>query len=176
MAETWFWGDLHLHQANIIRFTDSSGQLIRPFPTIEEHDQTLIDNHNRLVKPEDRVYFLGDLTMHRKHIPLLAKFNGRKKLIKGNHDIFKLKDYLPYFDDILAYRIYPEHGLIVSHIPVYSGQLEHRFKFNLHGHLHANKIDDLRYINICPEHTNWCPVNFHDLKIIMETRTNERRT
>ncbi len=103
----------------------------------------------------------------------MAKFNGRKKLIKGNHDIFKLKDYLPYFEDISAYRTYPHSGIIVSHIPVYRGQLEHRFKCNVHGHLHSNVVQylgapDPKYINVCPEHTGFKPVDLEELEAKVE--------
>ncbi len=102
----------------------------RPFRDIEEHDELLIRNWNNLVMPADRVYHMGDIVINRRFLPVLNRLNGRKKLIKGNHDIFHLKDYVPYFDDIVAYRTYPEQGIIVSHIPVHEGQLENRFKWN----------------------------------------------
>lgn len=175
--EVWFVGDLHLGHKNIITFKDNGGKLIRPFESIEAHDEALIDNFNALVKDEDRVYFFGDLVMKRSQLPTLARFKGRKKLLKGNHDILGLKDYMPYFEDISAYRIYPDLNLICSHIPVHPGQLMHRFKCNVHGHLHANKVRfplgkdkesdefDPRYINICPEHTDFKPVNLEDIKL-----------
>lgn len=71
---------------NIITFKDDDGKLIRPFSSIEEHDETIIENHNKLVKPEDRVYFMGDIAIGRQHIQKIGRMNGRKKLIKGNHD------------------------------------------------------------------------------------------
>ena len=173
MSNTYFVGDLHLGHSGMIRFTDDKGKKIRPFNTIEEHDETLITNINTLVKPEDRLYFLGDVVINRRCLPLIHRINGRKKLVKGNHDIFKLKDYTPFFEDIVAYRIYPKQGIIMSHIPIHEAQLEYRFKWNVHGHLHSNKImqtdwkfkrvPDKRYINICPEHTNFKPVSFDEI-------------
>ena len=178
MSDTWFMGDTHLGHANIITFKDNDGNRIRPFDSIEAHDAALIDNFNALVKPEDRVYFLGDLAFNRTNLAKIHLFNGRKKLIKGNHDILKLKEYINVgFEDVSAYRIYPDHGLIFSHIPVHPSQLERRFKFNIHGHGHANDTPkyhgsqkciredghpepDLRYINLCPEKTGFKPVNF----------------
>ncbi len=164
MSNTWYWGDLHLGHAGIIKFLDTSGKPIRPFKTIEEHDQALIDAHNAVVKSEDRVYFLGDVAINRRALPMLHAFRGRKKLVKGNHDIFKLDDYTPYFEDIAAYRIYPKHGIIMSHIPVHPCQLEKRFKYNVHGHMHSNRIEkDSRYLNICPEQTSFRPVSFDEI-------------
>jgi len=179
MTDTWFIGDLHFGHRNIITFDDDNGKKIRPFSSIEEHDETLITNINALVRPQDRLYILGDICISRKNIPMVSRLNGRKKLIKGNHDIFKLKDYLPYFDDICAYRTYPEHGIICSHIPVHPQQLEHRFKWNVHGHMHANKVktgqviirNDERYINVCPEHTFFKPVNFDQILKKIEVLT-----
>ena len=155
----------------MIRFTDKDGKKIRPFRTIEEHDITLITNINNRVKPEDRLYFLGDVVINRRHLKMLERINGRKKLIKGNHDIFHLADYTPYFEDIVAYRIYPKLGVIMSHIPIHPCQLEFRFKWNVHGHLHSNVVlggkhpmqPDERYINLCPEHTNFLPVSMDEI-------------
>jgi calcineurin-like phosphoesterase family protein len=190
MSRTWYWGDLHLGHKNIVKFTGKDGERIRPFSSIEEHDETLIENNNKVVRPEDRVYLAGDIAINRKAIPLIKKMNGRKKLIKGNHDIFKLKDYLDAgIEDIVSYRVYPEHDLLVSHIPVHTNQLERRFRFNLHGHLHSNLVrsnslmsqilgrfgvfrPDLRYINICPEQTEWKPVDFDWVLAEMEKRAS----
>lgn len=186
---TWFCSDHHFGHANIIKFTDRpGGKLIRPFASIEEHDETIIANHNALVSPKDRVYFMGDVAISKKFLHMVGRMNGRKKLIKGNHDIFALKDYTPYFEDIVACRVYPDHDLIVSHIPVHPGQLEHRFKWNAHGHLHINlvtkraideasahevhegcvevkykAVPDNRYINLCMEHTGFKPVSMDEL-------------
>lgn len=172
MTNTWFISDTHFGHTNILTFKGDGDTPLRPFKTIEEHDETLVDNWNRLINPKDRVYHMGDVVIHRRCLPILNRLNGRKKLIKGNHDIFKLKDYTPYFEDIVAYRTYPEHGLIFSHIPVYREQLtpnKGRWRYNLHGHTHWNMVTDgtntpdPRYINLCVEHTNYNPVSFDDI-------------
>lgn len=171
MSNTWFVGDLHLGHEGMVRFTDKDGKKIRPFSTVEEHDHALISNINSVVKPADRLYFLGDVVINRRHLGQIAAINGRKKLIKGNHDIFHLSDYTPYFEDIVAYRIYPKLSVIMSHIPVHPNQLEHRFKWNVHGHLHSNLVlggahplmPDERYINLCPEHTKFMPVSMDEI-------------
>jgi calcineurin-like phosphoesterase family protein len=191
MGATWFISDPHFGHKNIINFVDNGGKRIRPFASVEEHDETIIANFNKLVQPKDRVYVMGDVAIGRAHIATVGRLNGRKILVKGNHDIFKLKDYVPYFEDIIACRVYPDHDLIVSHIPVHTGQLEHRFKWNLHGHLHINLVHkteyhvrnqcdtsdlmedcvveeehvlDGRYINVCLEHTDFKPVSFDDIQ------------
>lgn len=173
MDQVWFASDHHLGHANLLTFVGGRHE----FKTIEEHDETIIANHNELVGAKDRVYFMGDVVINRKFLPLISRMNGRKKLIKGNHDIFNLKDYTPYFEDIISYKIYSEHGLIISHIPVHVCQLEGRWKFNVHGHSHRNivkkqiyqqyegmvSLADKRYINLCLEHTEYKPVSLSQL-------------
>ena len=66
----------------------------------EQGDQIMADNWNRVVGQGDKVYHLGDVAIGRKGLDILDRLNGRKILIKGNHDIFKAKDYLEYFKDI----------------------------------------------------------------------------
>ena len=49
--------------------------------------------------------------------------------------------------------------IICSHIPIHPLEL-HRFKLNVHGHMHQNVLDDPRYLNVCMERTNFTPVDF----------------
>lgn len=163
MSKTWLISDTHFGHKNMINFVDSNNNRIRPFESVEEVDQLMINNWNSLIKQGDRVYHLGDVCIQRKDLEILKSLNGRKCLIKGNHDIFKLKDYIPYFDDVRAYKVFPEQGIICSHVPIHPAQLKHRFKFNVHGHLHTNKIEDPQYINICVENTDYRPISFEDI-------------
>lgn len=165
MHKQFFLSDPHLNHENILSFLDDKGEIVRPFKSIEEHDNFIVDNCNKVVRAVDRLYFMGDVAMNRRALPILGRINGRKVLIKGNHDIFPLKDYTKYFQDIRAYKIYPEFGAIFSHIPIHPSQLEGRFKWNFHGHLHEKTIPDERYINLCVEHTNYTPV---DLDFLIE--------
>jgi len=168
--KTFIISDTHFGHRNIIKFKDKDGNLTRPFKSVEEMDELMVKNWNSVVQPEDRVYHLGDVVMNRRCLEIFNRLNGRICLIKGNHDIFKLKDYTPYFDDIRAYKVYPKHGLILSHIPVHPNQLKGRFKYNIHGHLHQNFVTkedesiDERYVNVCVENINYTPLDFDDLK------------
>ena len=88
MSEIFFTSDLHFGHKNLLKFTKP-----RPFTTIEEHDQTIIDNWNSVVNQDDTVYVLGDIAMGMDPDKLedyLKKLNGHKRLILGNHDRSKL--------------------------------------------------------------------------------------
>ena len=157
MHKQFFLSDPHFGHNNILNFKDDDDKLVRPgFSSIEEHDTFIIDNINKVVRPQDKLYLLGDVVINRKNMSILERINTKKIiLIKGNHDIFKLKDYLPYVKDIRAYKVMPKYGIIFSHIPIHPFDLDEseRFNYNVHGHMHHKTLDDPRYINVCVEQT-----------------------
>lgn len=167
MTNIWVSSDFHFGHRNILNFTDSSGELIRGkvFNSIQEHDEILIDNHNKLVKPEDHFYCLGDVVMARRNLQICKRLNGKKRLVRGNHDIFKTQEYLDVgFEEIYGVRVFPKHNLIFSHIPLHPDSLSSRDWVNIHGHTHSNIVKDTnkhpdpRYRCVSVEQTNYKPV------------------
>lgn len=159
-GRTWVAADHHLGHANILNFKRDDGSPLRNFKSIEEHDETIIENHNKLVDKSDRVYILGDVVIYRRSRHLLGRLNGRLVLVKGNHDIFKIQDYLPYFDDIRSYVVQKDQDgnkVILSHIPIHPDSVG-QFGTNIHGHLHNGRVEDDRYICVSLEHTNFAPI------------------
>lgn len=170
-GKTWVVADHHFGHANILNFKRADGTPLRPFQSIEEHDETIIAQHNALVKTDDRVYMLGDLCMHRRNLESVRRLNGRLVLVKGNHDIFKLPDYVKIFDDIRSYVVQKDQAgnkVVMSHIPIHSESLG-RFGTNIHGHLHYQRvmrtpgsmINDERYKCVSLEHTDYKPIEIH---------------
>lgn len=159
--KTFLISDTHFGHKGVTEFLRKDGTKLRPWNNVEEMDDALIKNWNKVVSPEDKVYHLGDVVINRKALKSLINLNGRKILIKGNHDIFKPADYLPYFDDIRAYHILD--GYLLSHIPVHPSCLE-RWKGQIHGHLHANTMDDPRYVCVSVEQIDYTPILFDEVK------------
>ena len=162
MHKIFVISDTHFGHKNILTFDKSDGKKVREFDSLDHMDKTMIENWNRVVKPVDKVYHLGDIVMNRRCLPILDRLNGKKVLIKGNHDIFRLKDYTPYFYDIRAYKVFPKHRIILSHIPIHMDSFT-RFRLNIHGHLHTNKIEDDLYLNVCVENINYTPVDMAEI-------------
>ncbi len=175
MSNIFFCSDHHLVHSNILTFTRSdNGEPLRPgFNFIEEHDEHIIQQHNKVVRSQDRVYFLGDVTFHKRNLYLLNRMQGRKILIKGNHDILELKEYLPYFDDIRA--IHQFDGMCMTHVPIHPDSLS-RWKVNIHGHLHSNRVmirgfagkpvePDERYQNVSMEQLDdYTPISLEQMR------------
>lgn len=165
MQNTFLISDTHFGHKGVTEFLRNDGSKLRPFSTVEEMDEALIENWNSIVRPEDKVYHLGDFCINRKALKIGHKLNGTKILIKGNHDVFRISEYLEFFKDIRAYHVL--NGLIFSHIPVHSESMG-RFGNNVHGHLHANRVMlndeiDSRYFSVCVEHTNYSPMNIEEV-------------
>ena len=183
MSAVFLVSDTHFGHKNICKFTNNDGSPLRPWDDVAEMDEEMVKRWNETVRPADTVYHLGDVVINRKSLPILDRLNGDKVLIKGNHDIFKLPDYTPYFRDIRSYHVLD--GMILSHIPVHTESLA-RFRKNVHGHLHGNqvmktvgfwpfkkKVVDPRYFCVCVENTDFRPISLEDVIARMKKRDEE---
>lgn len=168
MSATWLISDTHFGHYGVTQFTREDGSPLRPWNTTEEMDEALIDNWNSVVKDGDRVYHLGDVVINRKALVTLDRLKGRKKLVKGNHDIFKLSDYSKYFDDICG--SHKLDNFVLTHIPMHPASVARWSSGNIHGHLHSNIVTledgtpDHRYINVSVEQINFTPINFEEIR------------
>lgn len=155
MSRTFVISDTHFGHKGVTIFTRKDGHKLRPWDTVEEMDEAMVALWNSEVRPEDTVWHLGDVVINRKALPILGRLNGKKTLIKGNHDVFRLEEYQQYFSNVYAYRV---HGdVLFSHIPVHPSQFP-RFSANVHGHLHSDVLPDRRYVNVSSEQTGFKPI------------------
>jgi calcineurin-like phosphoesterase family protein len=117
--------DTHFGHAKSLSFMQPDGSPLRPFSSCEEMDETMVERWNATVGKKDTVYHLGDVIIPRKSLPILERLNGRKILIKGNHDQHvKLSEWAKYFEDVRGAFFHPgdstmRGGLIFTHVPVH---------------------------------------------------------
>lgn len=168
MPNVFLIADTHFGHRGVCEFFAPDGvSPLRPWNTVTEMDEALVENWNSVVGEKDKVYHLGDVLINRRAFPTLGRLNGDKVLIKGNHDLFKLKDYAPYFRDIRAYHVMDK--LLLCHIPVHPGS-KGRFRGNIHGHTHANVVrneqgePDSWYTCVSVEQINYTPIPFEDVR------------
>lgn len=172
MRNIWVISDTHFGHENILNFMDKNGNPVRPFSSVKEMDEHMIDCWNSVVKQGDKVYHLGDVFFGPKDNfkSLWPKLNGSKRLIVGNHDDIKFLSSGGFFQKVEMWRVWPEHKLLFSHVPLHQSMIQ-RFKSreetvlytNVHGHIHQNKSPDGRYINVSAEAVNYTPVNLEEL-------------
>ena len=165
MPAVFLVSDTHFGHAGVCRFLRNDGTKLRPWDSPEEMDEYMVEAWNKKVRPNDKVYHLGDVVINRRALKILALLNGDKVLIRGNHDIFRDTEYRNYFREIRAYHVM--NGMILSHIPIHSDSLG-RFGTNIHGHLHSNRVMkdgvvDTRYHCVCVEQTDFAPILFEDV-------------
>lgn len=146
MNRVFLTADTHFGHRKVTEF--------RPYATVEDHDRDLISRWNAVVRPQDTVWHLGDVYFREGHLAL-AQLNGIKKLVLGNHDTHPLDVYTGQFSRVFGAVEY-RHCLL-THIPVHPCQLQ-RWRMNIHGHMHANKVGDPRYACVSLEHTGYAPI------------------
>ena len=172
MAEIFLISDTHFGHANVLTFKHD-GKPLRPFGSLTEMHVEMIDRWNSVVTPQDKVYHLGDVAFSKEGLKLLHMLNGKKRLVRGNHDLFKTSAYLEHFQEI--YGVRHIDGIWMTHVPMHPDCLnEKRVNINVHGHLHANKINDDRYVNVSVECVNYTPVSIDEIRSLNSNTEKEQ--
>lgn len=190
MKETWWTSDWHFNHERIIELCQ------RPFGSVEEMNETIIENHNKLVRPGDEVFVLGDVALGKiSEFPaLVQRMNGRKYLIPGNHDRcwkghkrVRGVDTELYinagFEILSGISQFSETGWLMCHFPAAGDSLDHdRYvdfrptigenEWLLHGHVHEKwQIKD-RQINVGVDAWEFKPVSRAEIEQIIELSSN----
>lgn len=139
----YYIGDLHFFHENIIKHDFNNGG--RKFNSIEEHDNLIIENINKVVTPQDNLYFLGDISWGNieQTIEMLKRINCKNLFAcKGNHDR-TLKDgrVKKMFQGIYEIKQIEDNGrqIIMSHFPQMMWTGQHRGVYHIYGHLHNSQ-------------------------------------
>lgn len=145
--------DTHFHHKNILKYAN------RPFASVEEMDEKIVENWNRVVTPQDKVYHLGDVYFDRannsKH-PIISRLNGKKILILGNHDDPKDPVLQKHFQKMGIWRHFKEFQVILTHVPIVENSFQHSI-INIHGHTHEQGSPPGPYRSACVELINYTP-------------------
>lgn len=135
----YYTSDLHLGHENIIRLCN------RPYKDVDEMNKDIVYKWNKRVRPTDTVYILGDMFFKYQDIQFvkytLNRLNGKKILIKGNHDTFlKSMRWQDYFEEVVLYKEISDEGRMVCmfHYPVEEWNGYYRNSYMLYGHVHEN--------------------------------------
>lgn len=140
MSEIFFISDTHFGHENVIHFDR------RPFSSIEEHDEALIQKWNNQITDNDVVWILGDFSWknHDKTIEILSRLRGRKCITLGNHDqvIAKNRDIAKFFDEVCPFgkELQVNNKMVVlSHYPMPCFKNAYHGWEHFYGHIHNGK-------------------------------------
>lgn len=158
----------------------------RPFSSVEEMDETIIQNTLSKLKKGDNLYLLGDISMKRE--PTIAALKRLKEarinahIVIGNHDakyinqeiisLVKSIDYLKVIKLSTGQRIH------LSHFPMLLWSNSFGNSWQLYGHVHKGSVDyeytesvlTGKALNVNVEFHNYFPWSEKEVIAYMEGR------
>lgn len=136
MSKNFYIADWHYGHNNILHYDN------RPFKNVEEMNKELIARWNKVVAQCDTVYILGDMFWcnTEEAIKILDKLNGKKILIKGNHDRCHDKEFSSRFTKIVDYLEVNDNGkhIVLSHYPIPCFKNHFHGWYHFYGHVHVS--------------------------------------
>ncbi len=179
MSEPFFTSDTHYFHENIIRFSN------RPFETVEEMNEAMIERWNAKVKKGDLVYHLGDFALKCSKADatsILDRLNGQIILIRGNHDsvaeqlkhrFAAVKDYdeISIKDDDAPHN--GKRKIILLHYAMRVWHSSHHGSWHLYGHSHGSLPDDPNSLSFDVGVDCWgfAPLSYQEVKAVMAGKT-----
>jgi calcineurin-like phosphoesterase family protein len=146
--KTFFISDTHFSHDKVIDFCD------RPFQSVEEMDEGLIEIWNQTVGKKDTVHHLGDFCFgnSQRWVEILKRLNGKIILYKGNHDYSKdikeaqKENLLHEVHTVGDYFKTHKQQLWLTHYPMEIGMRPR--KWSIHGHIHRTPSKMINQINV----------------------------
>ena len=184
MANIWFTSDLHMMHNKAFLWGP------RGFSNEKEMCEALVENWNKVIKPEDTVYDLGDMALSdvQEAAKYIKKLNGKHFWIRGNHDTNNKVDYLMdtcwdklYFVGWADMLKYNKYHFYMSHYPTLTANFDDK-KFsqhviNLHGHTHQQtnwlQLDNPFMYHVGVDSHNCTPVHIDEVITDIRNRWNQ---
>jgi len=177
MSKIFFTSDHHFGHNNIINLCN------RPFNSVEEMNQIMIDRWNDRISPDDEVYYLGDFAIIKgkeEVAHIIDQLNGIKYLIKGNHDGSALSNpkkfkWIKDYHELKVKDSECENGIqriILFHYAMRTWRGYSRGNWHLYGHSHGNLPDNKKQLafDVGVDCHDYYPLSYEDVKTIMKTK------
>lgn len=137
-SKIWVTSDTHFNHKNILLFESK----VRDFSSVDEMNEVIINNWNKVVQPQDTIYILGDMFMGPLEgiDKIMVRLKGRKILIRGNHDtnprLEKLKLYCEEIHDLYTLK-HKGSTFVMCHYPIREWAEKEKGSIHLYGHIHG---------------------------------------
>jgi calcineurin-like phosphoesterase family protein len=168
MTKIFFTSDNHYFHENIIKYCN------RPFSNSVEMNQQMVHKWNELVSPDDWGIFVGDLSAglkgrHAELKEIIQSLNGRKILIRGNHD-HQPNDWYIESGFLAVFDFLNLDGVILSHYPIQELIGKNldisafgSYELVIHGHVHANTPNFEKHFNVAADRNNFIPWSYQEI-------------
>ena len=136
MSKLFLIADMHFGHANIIKYEN------RPFASTDVMDAAIIRNWNNTVSKRDKVIVAGDVSFYSKEktAEIIQQLNGKKILVKGNHDQRNCRWWMDVgFDEVSSYPIIYKEWVVIQHEPPAYINDAMPF-FWIYGHVHGTDM------------------------------------
>lgn len=167
--------DEHYNHKNIIQYAN------RPFGSVEEMNETLIANHNAIVKDTDHTIHIGDFCFgKREHfIKVINQLNGHHYFMDGNHDqaledLVTSEVTLPYSFTLLPKLFeftYSKYKITLCHYAMTKWWCSHYGALHAFGHSHGTYQHPGRAIDVGVDTQMYCPISIETFIDIAERKT-----
>jgi calcineurin-like phosphoesterase family protein len=142
MSGFWITSDLHFYHEAILRFCSDT----RPWRSIEEMNQALIDEWNSKIQPNHTIYHLGDFcfgkfdSIAKRADEILDQLNGNKIFLKGNHDTSEVCNVLAKHGELHNYLEikHNKQFIVMSHFPFACWNKANYNSLHAFGHCHGS--------------------------------------
>ncbi|MFP4019855.1 MAG: metallophosphatase [Bacteroidales bacterium] len=161
----FFTADYHLGHNNIIKYCD------RPFSSVEEMDETIIDNHNSVVGKDDIVVHAGDLCLYKSYDRVkrnyIDRLNGQLIFLMGSHDKWLSK--CENIRDIWKGEVGGAY-IVICHYLMRIWPLSHYGSWHLYGHSHGRAVplEEGKQLDVGVDCHNFYPLSFDDIVDLMQ--------
>lgn len=185
----FFYSDPHFGHANVVEYC------ARPFSSVEEMNETLIARYNNVVQHNDTVLWLGDCFFCRTEqaIEIMSRLNGRKLLVRGNHDRSAATMARLGFDTVADQLTLSVAGrkVLAAHYPYPGVQspedlqparkqlvdrfprpVRHKDQVLMHGHTHSRERYRHQMVHVGVDAWNFAPAPYAEIAALISANTS----
>lgn len=171
---TWFTSDLHMYHKSIMRWY--SHRMLHDEVAMTE---MIVDTINQYVQPNDTLYILGDIGWDTdRTLAALARINGRKLIVPGNHDkglvkgrageeLRRIATVLPQYVEIKINN----QKICMCHFPIWEWNQMAHGAWHLHGHMHGTPTGiPGKIMDVSGDGNRMVPYSLDDVRAFMAAR------
>lgn len=193
-SKIFMTSDNHFSHKNIIEFCN------RPFNSVEEMNEKMIENWNKVVPDDGLVFHLGDFAWggYQEYKKIRERLNGKIILIKGNHDFRNGCQSEAQYNELFEFSTQQllieieDRKVYLNHVPFlcYGGTYRDPkgLVYQCHGHVHLSKkspkgLDIQRVLkyefptqyDVGVDFNNYTPISWLDINFKIQTQIKENK-
>jgi len=165
----WFSADPHYGHKNILEYCK------RPFKSVEEMNEMLIERWNERVGHLETAYIIGDFSLDKEPMRFYEQLHGNVLIIPGSHDKdlerkigeWNVKQKIETITIQLGEGVH--QNITMCHYPMRSWDRSHYGTWHLFGHHHGSVEPHGLSFDVGVDTNNFYPYSLEDIANKMST-------